>query len=194
MKRLVLASGSPYRKRLLQRLDLAFECIAPEVDESPLPGEGPEAMVLRLSEAKARSLAARFPDALIIGSDQAGAIDGRILGKPGSVERACEQLQAISGREVRFLTGLCVLEASTGRSLSSVETCIVRLRELGAAAIRDYVHRELPLDCAGSFKAEGLGVALFRSVHLEDPAVLEGLPLIRLVQFLEEFGVPVLAR
>lgn len=194
MQSIVLASGSPYRKRLLQRLELAFECVAPGVDEAPLPGETPEAMVLRLSEAKACAVAERMPEALVIASDQTGAIDGRLLGKPGSVERACAQLHSIAGREVRFLTGLCVLDARSGRRASSVETCTVQLRELDRATIRDYVQREQPLDCAGSFKVEGLGIALFRSIRLEDPTALEGLPLIRLVEFLHDFGVEVLGR
>jgi len=194
MPRLVLASGSPYRKRLLARLDLPFECVASAIDETRLPGESPETMVRRLSEAKAHALAQCFPEALIIGSDQAGTVDGRILGKPGSIERACEQLRSVSGRELSFLTGLCVLDTASGRSRSSVESCVVRLKVLSDASIRDYVERERPLDCAGSFRIEGLGVALFRSVSLDDPAVLEGLPLIRLVEFLEHFGVSVLAR
>jgi septum formation protein len=194
MPRIILASGSPYRKRLLQRLDLAFECLSPGVDETPLPGEGPEALVRRLSEAKARSLAKRCPDALIIGSDQAGALDGSLLGKPGTVGAACDQLRAMSGREAEFLTGLCVLDAASGQTLSSVERCTVQFRELSDAAIQGYVRRENPIDCAGSFKVEGLGIALFRSVRLEDPTALEGLPLIRLVHFLERFGVDVLAR
>lgn len=194
MQRIVLASGSPYRKRLLQRLGLDFVCIPPDVDETPASGETPEALVLRLSEAKARAVARLAPDALVIASDQVGATDGRLLGKPGTSERAEQQLQGISGRAVRFLTGLCVLDARSGRALSGVETCTVHLRELSDAAIRDYVRREQPLDCAGSFKVEGLGIALFRSLELDDPSVLEGLPLIRLVDFLGEFGVPVLRR
>ena len=192
MQRIVLASGSPYRKRLLQRLALDFVCISPDIDETPTSGETPEALVLRLSEAKARAVALLAPDALVIASDQVGATDGRLLGKPGTSERAEQQLRSISGRAVRFLTGLCVLDARSGRTASGVETCTVHLRELSDAAIRDYVRREQPLDCAGSFKVEGLGIALFRSLELDDPSVLEGLPLIRLVDFLGQFGVPVL--
>ncbi len=192
MQRIVLASGSPYRKRLLQRLGLDFACISPDIDETPASGEPPETLVLRLSEAKARAVALRAPDALVIASDQVGATDGRLLGKPGTVERAQQQLRGISGREVRFLTGLCVLDAPSGRALTGVETCTVHLRELSDTAIRDYVRREQPLDCAGSFKVEGLGIALFRSLELDDPTVLEGLPLIRLVEFLEHFGLHVL--
>lgn len=192
MQRIVLASGSPYRKRLLQRLGLDFVCISPDIDETPASGEPPETLVLRLSEAKARAVALRAPDALVIASDQVGAADGRLLGKPGTEERARQQLRDIAGREVRFLTGICVLDAPSQRTLTGVETCTVHLRELSDGAIRDYVRREQPLDCAGSFKVEGLGIALFRSLELDDPTALEGLPLIRLVEFLGHFGVSVL--
>lgn len=194
MPALILASASVYRKRLLERLGLAFACETPAIDESPRPGESARELVLRLSRAKARAVADRHPDALIIASDQVGDSAGRILGKPGTVERACEQLLSIAGREVRFLTGLCVLDAASGRELAGVETCTVRLRALDAAAVHDYVARELPLDCAGSFRVEGLGIALFESVRLDDPTVLEGLPLIRVVEFLGRMGMPVLAR
>lgn len=194
MPALILASASVYRKRLLERLGLAFACETPDIDESPLPGEPAQELVLRLSRAKARAIAARRPDTLIIASDQVGDSEGRILGKPGTVERACEQLRSIAGREVRFLTGLCVLDAASGRELAAVETCTVRLRALDAAAVHDYVTRELPLDCAGSFRIEGLGIALFESVQLDDPTVLEGLPLIRVVEFLGRMGMPVLAQ
>ncbi len=194
MPALILASASVYRKRLLERLGLAFACETPDIDESPLPGEPAQELVLRLSRAKARAIAARRPDTLIIASDQVGDSEGRILGKPGTVERACEQLRSIAGREVRFLTGLCVLDAASGRELAAVETCTVRLRALDAAAVHDYVARELPLDCAGSFRIEGLGIALFESVQLDDPTVLEGLPLIRVVEVLGRMGMPVLAQ
>lgn len=194
MPALILASASVYRTRLLERLGLAFACETPDIDESPLPGEPAQELVLRLSRAKARAIAARRPDTLIIASDQVGDSEGRILGKPGTVERACEQLRSIAGREVRFLTGLCVLDAASGRELAAVETCTVHLRALDATAVHDYVARELPLDCAGSFRIEGLGIALFESVQLDDPTVLEGLPLIRVVEFLGRMGMPVLAQ
>ncbi len=193
MTALILASGSAHRKRLLQRLGLEFHCVTPAIDETPHPGETGKELVLRLSREKARAVAARHPGALVIASDQVGSNDGRILGKPGTVERACEQLLSISSREVQFLTGLCVLGTASGRELTSVESCTVHLRRLDVAAVRDYVQREQPLDCAGSFKIEGLGIALFESVRLDDPTVLEGLPLIRVVDFLDRMGMPVLA-
>ncbi len=193
MRTLVLASSSPYRGALLRRLGLEFETRQPDIDESPLPDESGEALVLRLSLKKAEMAASIFPDALIIGSDQVGILGGTMLNKPGSIEQACRQLRAASGREVRFLTGLTVLDTASGQSRSSVEICTVEFRELTDKAILDYVERERPLDCAGSFKIEGLGIALFRRVAIEDPTALEGLPLIRLTEFLGLFGLPVLA-
>ena len=193
MRTLVLASSSPYRSALLRRLGLHFDTWQPDIDESPLPGEGGEALVLRLSLKKAEMAAPLFPDALVIGSDQVGILDGVMLNKPGSTEQACCQLRAASGREVRFLTGLSLLDTASGQSRSSVETCTVEFRELTDKAILDYVTREQPLDCAGSFKVEGLGISLFRRLTIEDPTALEGLPLIRLTEFLGLFGLPVLA-
>lgn len=193
MKTLVLASSSPYRTALLGRLGLPFRSFNPAVDESSVPGESPEELVRRLSHAKAAAARSAFPDALVIGSDQVGVVDGQFLNKPGSVEGACRQLKATSGREVLFLTGLCVLDTATGRSETSVDICTVRFRELSDAEIADYVHRERPIDCAGSFKVEGLGIALFREISLDDPTALEGLPLIRLTTALKAFGLPVLA-
>ena len=193
MKTLVLASSSPYRSALLRRLGLDFDICQPDIDESPLPGEGGEALVRRLSLKKAEVGAQIFPNALVIGSDQIGMLDGLMLNKPGSIEHACRQLRAASGREVRFLTGLSVIDTASGQSRSSVETCTVEFRELSDRAILDYVTREQPLDCAGSFKVEGLGIALFHKLAIEDPTALEGLPLIRLTEFLGLFGLPVLA-
>ncbi len=193
MPALILASGSVHRKHLLERLGLEFRCVTPGIDETPRPGEAAYELVLRLSRDKARTVAARHPGALVIASDQVGSSDGRILGKPGTIERACEQLLSITAREVEFLTGLCVLDSASRRELTSVESCTVRLRRLDTAAVHDYVQRERPLDCAGSFRIEGLGIALFESVRLDDPTALEGLPLIRLVDFLGRMGVPVLA-
>lgn len=192
MPELILASSSPYRRALLGRLGLEFRAIAPGVDETPLPGEPPEATVRRLSVAKAEAVAAQAGTGLVVASDQVGVLDGRLLTKPGSVEGACAQLGAAAGREVEFLTGLCVLDAASGRRLVAVERCTATFRPLSEAAIRDYVARERPLDCAGSFKIEGLGIALFRSLELRDPTALEGLPLIRLTAFLQELGVEVL--
>lgn len=194
MPMLILASCSVYRKRLLERLGLEFHCVAPTIDEMPHPNESAHELVLRLSREKARAVAAHHHKALVIASDQVGSSAGRILGKPGTEQRAREQLLSISAREVQFLTGLCVLDAASGHELTVVETCTVRLRELDEVTIRDYIRREQPLDCAGSFKIEGLGIALFEWVRLEDPTALEGLPLIRLTEFLGRMGFPVLGQ
>ena len=192
VKTLVLASTSPYRAGLLKRLDLPFKQFNPAVDEAPLAEENGEDLVRRRSHAKALAAAPAFPDAVIIGSDQVGLIDGQILNKPGSQDLAHAQLRAASGREVTFLTGLCVLDSATGESLISVDVCRVSFRELSESQIEDYIARENPVDCAGSFKVEGLGIALFRSVSMEDPTTLEGLPLIRLTSALQRFGLAVL--
>lgn len=189
---LVLASSSRYRARLLERLGMTFSIEAADVDESRLPGEAPAAMVERLSETKARAVATRYPDALIIASDQVGTLGEGILCKPGTPQAACAQLQAASGRTVAFLTGLYVLDSRSGAGRSGVVRSEVNFRTLSSAEIADYVAREQPLDCAGSFKVEGLGIALFSRLSLEDPTALEGLPLIRLCEFLAELGAPVL--
>jgi septum formation protein len=194
MRSLVLASASRYRQRLLARLGLEFYVDPAAIDESPRPGEAPATLVVRLARAKALAVAARHPQAIVIASDQVGALAGRLLNKPGSTEAAIEQLQAASGREVEFLTALCVLDASSGRQLESLETSRVHFRDLDDHAIRNYVRREQPLDCAGSFKVEGLGIALFSTLQLQDPTALEGLPLIRLTEFLDDLGLPVLGR
>lgn len=186
---LVLASTSPYRRELLGRLGLPFASARPEADESALPGELPEALVARLAERKARSVATHHPDALVIGSDQVAVLDGEVIGKPGTPERAREQLARASGRQVRFLTGLCLLDASSGDARTLVEPFTVHFRNLDAACIARYVDAEQPYDCAGSFKSEGLGIALFARLEGDDPNSLVGLPLIRLVDLLAERGV-----
>ncbi|WP_324710188.1 Maf family protein [Pseudomonas citronellolis] len=191
MRPLILASSSPYRRELLQRLRLPFECASPDIDESPLPGESPEQLVRRLAEAKARALAARFPEHLIIGSDQAAVQGQAILGKPHTLERAMEQLKASSGSSVSFLTGLALLDSASGRCQVDCIPFRVHFRELDEARIRRYLEAEQPFDCAGSFKAEGLGVSLFRATEGEDGTSLVGLPLIRLVDMLLAEGVQV---
>ncbi|CAM3835560.1 Maf family protein [Aeromonas bestiarum] len=186
---LILASTSRYRKALLEKLALPFECAAPEVDESPLPGEPAEALVARLALAKASAIADRFDQGLIIGSDQVCVCDGQILGKPGTVEKAVAQLMAAQGRSVTFHTGLCVLDAASGRAEQLVEPFTVHFRTLDEAALRRYVEAELPLDCAGSFKCEGMGIVLFKGLEGRDPNALIGLPLIGLIELLARHGL-----
>lgn len=192
MRPLILASSSPYRQDLLARLGLPFESHSPDVDETVLPDESPDEMVSRLARAKAEAVAQAHPDALIIGSDQCAELDGRILGKPGDHANAVAQLRAASGREVVFHTGLCLLDAYTGRARVATVPFRVRFRTLESSMIEDYLARERPYDCAGSFKSEGLGVALFEAMAGDDPSALVGLPLITLVSMLREEGVTVL--
>lgn len=192
MPQLVLASGSAYRRQLLEKLGLAFISHSPDIDESPLPGETPERLALRLSLEKARALAGHYPDALIVGSDQVACLDGLLLGKPGSHDPARKQLRAASGRTVTFYTGLCLYNSATGDHQCVCEPCEVVFRPLSEAQIERYLHREQPYDCAGSFKSEGLGIALFTAIRCEDPNTLVGLPLIELVTLLESAGVEVL--
>ena len=186
---LVLASTSPFRRELLARLGLAFETASPDVDESSLPGEGPVSLVERLAEAKARAVAPLFPQALIIGSDQVACIDDRVLGKPGDRQRAIAQLEQASGRTVLFQTGLCLYDAAADRALVVCEPFRVRFRRLTRSQIEGYVDREQPFNCAGSFKSEGLGIALFEGLDGADPNSLIGLPLIRLVDLLGQVGI-----
>jgi MAF protein len=187
--RLVLASTSPFRRELLGRLGLPFEVAAPRVDESRQPGESPDALVVRLSEEKARAVAAGLANALVIGSDQVAVIDGAILGKPGGRAPAIAQLQRASGRRVTFLTGLAVADAASGRTHSICEPFHVHFRSLDADQIARYVDREQPFNCAGSFKSEGFGITLFERLEGDDPTALIGLPLIRLVELLGREGV-----
>jgi septum formation protein len=191
---LILASTSPYRRSLLERLGLGFSVCSPEVDETPWPGETPTALVRRLSEAKARAGAAQVGSGLIIGSDQVAVVDDQILGKPGDFATACAQLARLSGRRVCFLTGLCLYNSAAQRLQVDVVPYTVVLRELSATQIEDYVRREEPYNCAGSFKSEGLGVALFAAQEGTDPTALVGLPLIRLVSMLAAESTPVLGR
>ncbi len=188
----ILASSSPYRQRLLARLQIPFSCIAPEVDETRLPNEAPAAMAGRLALAKARAVARAHPAALVIGSDQVAALGDTVMGKPGGHEIAVTQLRASAGREVRFLTGLALHCASSGFERFHVEPYSVYFRELSDKSINNYLQIEQPYDCAGSFKWEGLGIALFARMAGDDPTSLEGLPLIALTGLLAEAGLPVL--
>lgn len=191
-RRLLLASTSRYRRTLLERLGLPFECADPRVDEAPARGETPADTARRLAEAKARAVAARHPDALVIGADQVASCDGERLEKPGTHDRALRQLLAASGREARFDTALALLDAASGTLQSRVVTVTVRFRTLSRAQIEDYLRREQPYDCAGSAKAEGLGIALLSRIDSDDPTALIGLPLIALTEMLEQAGMPVL--
>lgn len=186
---LVLASTSPYRRELLGRLRLAFRTMAPDVDESRGDGEPPAELAARLALAKARAVAASCPNALVIGSDQVAALAGRVLGKPGTADAARAQLAASSGQRVTFHTALCLLDTRDGRSETLVDATDVVFRALQAEEIARYVDAEQPLDCAGSFKAEGLGICLFERIESTDPSALIGLPLIALSRLLRNAGV-----
>jgi septum formation protein len=187
--RLVLGSNSPFRKTLLEKLGLPFVTDGPDIDEAPNPGETPAALVQRLARAKAGAVAGRHPRALVIGSDQVASCDGEILGKPGNRAGAIAQLTAMSGREVVFHTGLCLLNTESGASEVGVEPFRVRFRDLSQRQIARYLDSEQPYDCAGSFRSEGFGITLFRALQGRDPNALVGLPLILLVEMLGRQGV-----
>lgn len=184
MTNLVLASTSPFRRQLLEKLGLPFDCAAPDVDETPHPGETPRHLVLRLAQAKAQAMAERYPQHLIIGSDQVCLLDGEITGKPKSEENARRQLALASGNVVTFYTGLALYNSATGALQTECEPFDVHFRHLSEQEIDDYVRKERPLHCAGSFKCEGLGIALFERLEGRDPNTLIGLPLIALCQML----------
>jgi septum formation protein len=190
---LILASTSIYRRELLARLRLPFESAAPQVEELAEPGEAPAATALRLAVLKARAVAARFGDAIIIGADQVASCDGARLGKPGSRDNAIRQLEFLSGRSADFDTAVCVLDASNGALRSRVVPCRVIFRALSRSQIESYVAREEPFDCAASAKSEGLGIALLERIDTADPTSLIGLPLIALTDLLAESGIAVLA-
>lgn len=187
MPALILASTSPYRRELLQRLRLPFEVARPHVDESPMPGETPLALAVRLAAAKARAIAAWAGDAWVIGSDQVADFDGRALGKPGSRDAAIAQLTAMRGQSVAFHTAVA-LAHTDGRSLAALDLTRVRFRDCSDSEIIRYVEAEQPFDCAGSFKSEGLGISLFASIDSQDPTALVGLPLIATCALLREAG------
>ncbi|MES2633406.1 MAG: Maf family nucleotide pyrophosphatase [Pseudomonadota bacterium] len=186
---IVLGSSSIYRRELLSRLRLPFEVAVPDLDESPLPGESPRELALRLARAKALAVAARFPDAVVIGSDQVADLEGEPLGKPGNHANAVAQLGRMSGRRVVFQTAVAVVCGVTGFEAVDLAPVEVRFRNLGAAEIESYLRAEQPYDCAGSAKSEGLGIALLESIQSDDPTALVGLPLIRTCQMLREAGI-----
>lgn len=189
---LLLASSSIYRKELLSRLGLPFETASPDIDETPRPGESAAQTSLRLAEAKARELASRHPDHLIIGSDQVALLDGIQLGKPGTHERAVDQLQIMRGRSIEFHTALCLLNAQTGAAQTAVDITTVTMRDYTDSEIEAYLLREQPYHCAGSAKTEGLGVALIAAIENRDPTAIIGLPLIELTTMLKNEGVALL--
>ncbi|WP_318377639.1 nucleoside triphosphate pyrophosphatase [Enterobacter sp.] len=184
MSNLVLASTSPYRRALLEKIGVPFECAAPGVDETPKAGETPRQLVLRLAQAKAQSLAERYPAHLIIGSDQVCVLDGEITGKPLTEENAYRQLMKARGSIVTFYTGLALYNSATGHLQTECEPFDVHFRHLSEQEIGDYLRKERPLNCAGSFKSEGLGITLFERLEGRDPNTLVGLPLIALCQML----------
>ena len=189
-RRLVLASGSRYRKALLERLELPFEVFSPDIDESPLADESPADTALRLSVLKAKAAAQRGE--LIIGSDQVASCAGRRYGKPGTHDNAVRQLRELSGKVVEFHTAVCLLESPAQRIQSRVVPCRVTFRTLDERRIQAYLEKERPYDCSASAKAEGVGIALIARIDTEDPSALIGLPLIALSEMLERAGLPVL--
>lgn len=188
-QQIVLASSSPYRRQLLARLQLPFDVSVPDVDETPLPGETPEITASRLARAKARKVAEKIPDALIIGSDQVAVLEGTALGKPLTHENAFRQLRFMSGKAVAFHTALCLLNGRTGRLQERVVPYRVTMRSLTDAQIERYLEKEQPYHCAGSARTEGLGIALIAAMQGDDPNALIGLPLIALVDMLAGEGV-----
>ncbi len=186
---IILASSSPYRKELLSRILDDFECISPDIDETPFPDEEPIEHVARLAEQKALAVAIKHPDAIVIGSDQICVLDGQILGKPGNQENAIKQLSACSGKSVYFYTSLCVAKGTSEPNDITVVTTKVTFRDLTSEQIKNYIEKENPIDCAGSFKCEGLGIALFEAIESKDPTTLIGLPLIETRKKLSLFGI-----
>jgi septum formation protein len=186
---LILGSTSRYRRELLERLRIPFTVVSPEVDETPLPGEAPAVLALRLALAKARAVAALHPQAVVIGADQVADLDGEPIGKPGNHERAVAQLRRLSGRSVVFQTAMAVLRSDTGFEVALLAPVRVRFRQLGDAEIERYLRLEQPYDCAGSAKSETVGIALLSSIESDDPTALVGLPLIRAAELLRQAGL-----
>ncbi|HDH09212.1 MAG TPA: septum formation inhibitor Maf [Gammaproteobacteria bacterium] len=186
---LILASTSPFRRAILEKLGVDFEIASPETNETPLAMETPQQLVERLAIAKAKAIAEQRDEGLVIGSDQVAVNDGVILGKPGDHATAVKQLQAASGKRITFYTGLCLLNAATGKVQSEVVPFDVLFRPLKDSQIENYLQKEQPYNCAGSFKSEALGICLFEKLEGDDPNTLIGLPLIRLVRMLENEGL-----
>lgn len=188
-ERLLLASTSPYRARLLHRLGIPFASVASGTDETRRDGEAARALAERLARAKTLAVAARYPAALVVGSDQSLSHGGRVLGKPGTRDNAERQLRQLSGSSVTFETAICLAQGESGLCLRHCDTTRVVFRTLTVHEIRRYLEREPALDCAGSFKCEGLGIALFEAIHSDDPTALVGLPLIALTGLLRQAGL-----
>lgn len=192
MTQLILASSSPFRKMILDKLNLEYKAISPDIDETQLDAESPIDYVARLAQAKAKALQADHPAALIIGSDQTAVINGKIIGKPGDYDNAFKQLSDASGQKITFYTGLTLFNGPTGQFETDVVPFHVHFRTLTPLMIQHYLLAEQPYNCAGSFKSEGLGIALFDKLEGEDPNTLIGLPLIRLIRMLENQGINVI--
>jgi MAF protein len=194
MKTLVLASTSAFRKALLEKFNIPFQCANPKVDETPITGESAAQLVERLAIAKAKAVAQQYPDALIIGSDQVALCDKQILGKPHNFDNAVKQLSSFSNKSVTFLTGLCVYDSLNDSCYAVVEPFMVHFNPLTQTEISQYLHAEQPYNCAGSFKSEGLGICLFNRLEGDDPNSLIGLPLIQLTKLLKQHQFEVLAQ
>jgi len=192
MIQIVLASSSPFRKELLQRLHLKFETNSPDIDENAIKGESPSTLVERLARSKALAVAENYPNAIIIGSDQVAVCNNRVLGKPGNLENATEQLEFVSGKLVTYFTGLCVFNAANNELQYDHVKFYVEFRQLTEKMIANYLEKEPAFNCAGSFKSEALGIALTHSMSGKDPTSLIGLPLIRLIEMLEKAGIEII--
>ncbi len=187
--KIILASSSVYRKELLSRILDNFDCLSPDIDETPFPDEEPIEHVARLAQQKALAIAVKYPQSIIIGSDQICVLDGKIMGKPGNQTNAIEQLTSCSGKSVYFYTSVCVTNGISEPNDISVVTTKVTFKELTQQQIKNYIERENPIDCAGSFKCEGLGILLFEAIESKDPTALIGLPLIETAKSLAKYRV-----
>jgi 7-methyl-GTP pyrophosphatase len=192
MRQLVLASGSSYRKKLLQKIIPEFIVDAPDIEEAPLAHEPGHKLALRLAIDKAEKTAKHYKDHLVVGADQVAILTGKQLTKPGNRSKAISQLREQSGKSIQFHTGLCVMDSNSQQQLSLIDTSTVHFRQLTDTEIEHYIDREQPFDCAGSFKSEGLGIALFERIEAEDPNSLIGLPLIKLISLLKQLNYYVL--